>query len=325
MEDNMICAYCNRKKDGTKEHIIPAGILDLFPECDISIRNDVVFKGDLTIKDVCSECNNDKLGPLDAYGKKLISDLFLKEYKRDEKLTFEYDYQLLSRWLLKICYNYSRSHKLGLDWFLNNTEYLLEGIDTGAKYSVFAGLHVNTSPVPEHLFGNIKMNICHSPILTDTGFLIPVDAYGKQFHINDNLRPLDFKEVESFYNIRFGSALFVIFLWDKNFKKGQIEATKGLFNHLFRHQELGLSNVATIERCTEAMTCHMSNIVVGNLAIEIGDLANGMIKKDRDAEELQSAFCDGWSNHVNIIRRKHAERKLQQKQKSNRRKKRKRK
>jgi len=317
----MICAYCNEDRKGTKEHIIPDGILDLFPECDISIREDVSFKGDFTIKDVCSECNNDKLGALDSYGKQLIAKYFVQEYKRSEKLLFDYDFQILSRWLLKICYNYSRSHKLDIGWFSRNIKYILNGDNTGASYSVFAGLSVNTSPAPEYLFGNIKMNICHSPILSDTGFLIPMDAYHQQFRINDNLRPLRFKEAEGTFNIRFGSALFMIFLWKEDVEQKQIDIIRGLFVHQFRHKELNSSNTVTIERCTEAMTCHISNIVVGDLAIDIGDSANGMMRTDKFAENIQNVFGDGWSNHVKEVKANHIEQKIRMKERKQKKKK----
>ena len=35
--NNMICAYCKKEAKPTKEHIISSGILDLFPECFLTI------------------------------------------------------------------------------------------------------------------------------------------------------------------------------------------------------------------------------------------------------------------------------------------------
>ena len=32
----MKCAYCGEEAKGTREHIISSGILDLFPECDLT-------------------------------------------------------------------------------------------------------------------------------------------------------------------------------------------------------------------------------------------------------------------------------------------------
>lgn len=60
----MICAYCGRETKGTKEHIISCGILDLFPECYMTIDNgrNKIYPADPMVKDVCAECNNKKIG-----------------------------------------------------------------------------------------------------------------------------------------------------------------------------------------------------------------------------------------------------------------------
>lgn len=215
---------------------------------------------------------------------------------------------------MKICYNYSKSYKLDIDWFSRNIEYLLNGKDTGASYSIYAGLSVNTLPGSECFIGNMKMSICHSPRLSDTGFLIRIDALSQLFRITENPRFLKLEEVKESFNIRLGSALFVIFLWKGDIGQEKIDIVNDLFAHLFRHKELNASNIVTIERCTEAMTCHMSNIVLGDLAIEISDSANGMMGTDKFAGAMQKVFGDGWNNHVKEVRERHEKRKLQMKE-----------
>lgn len=68
--------------------------------CDFTIRGENYFKADPIIKDVCVKCNNEILSELD--GTNLIKKYFVSEYDPDTKLNIDYDYRLLSRWLLKI-------------------------------------------------------------------------------------------------------------------------------------------------------------------------------------------------------------------------------
>ena len=58
--------YTNSTK-GIKEYIISCGILDLFPECYIMFNNarDKVQQADPMLKDVCAECNNQKISYID--------------------------------------------------------------------------------------------------------------------------------------------------------------------------------------------------------------------------------------------------------------------
>ena len=66
------CAYClSTSKKLTREHIIPKGIIDLFPESDYVYGQNIPFKGESIIKDVCASCNNENLSDLDSYGKTL--------------------------------------------------------------------------------------------------------------------------------------------------------------------------------------------------------------------------------------------------------------
>jgi hypothetical protein len=62
------------------------------------------------IKDVCAQCNNGVLSELDQYICKLFEIAFLRLPARHENVVFEYDYHLLKRWLLKLCFNSARLH-----------------------------------------------------------------------------------------------------------------------------------------------------------------------------------------------------------------------
>ncbi len=105
------CAMCRNPRQLTKEHIWPAGFLRRSDyEIRYSARAKRTFGGDLTIKDVCGECNNGPLSRLDAYACELYDRYFAKMPRRSEVVTFEYDFGRLTRWLLKIAFNSARSN-----------------------------------------------------------------------------------------------------------------------------------------------------------------------------------------------------------------------
>ena len=89
----MICAYCGKEAKGTKEHIISSGILGLFPECFATIDGErsIVHQGDPMVKDVCADCNNNRISYIDSYAKEFIEKYFLVKYKKDDTLSVEYD------------------------------------------------------------------------------------------------------------------------------------------------------------------------------------------------------------------------------------------
>lgn len=117
MRKNKVCAFCEINTDFTREHIFPSGIIESF-QIDlltISDKNDSFFKGDPVIKDVCATCNNEVLSQLDSYFVKLFKEYMGVPLKPGNSITFEYDYNLLLRELLKISYNSARASKNGYE------------------------------------------------------------------------------------------------------------------------------------------------------------------------------------------------------------------
>ena len=77
----MNCAYCNEKTSPTREHIISSCVLDLFPECNLTIDSsrNKVYPADPVVNDVCAKCNNQRLSYIDTYAKEFISRYFVKK------------------------------------------------------------------------------------------------------------------------------------------------------------------------------------------------------------------------------------------------------
>lgn len=130
------CAYCEVDKSKlTKEHLWPACLhkrIDTANRSYIGARNlfylakiNRIILGEPQIKDVCANCNNRTLSVLDAYICKLWDNYFNRIVEAGYDVTFQYDYNLLSRWLLKMCFNSSRIHKSDLIHLRNCRHYIL--------------------------------------------------------------------------------------------------------------------------------------------------------------------------------------------------------
>jgi hypothetical protein len=107
-----VCAYCKKEKKLTKEHIWPASIVrKLNDRARYSSTFKKLVTSDLVIKDVCADCNGGPLSIIDAYGLKLFDKYFEKDIDIKQTIKFEYDFKLLSRWLLKLSFNSARASK----------------------------------------------------------------------------------------------------------------------------------------------------------------------------------------------------------------------
>lgn len=220
-----VCQYCGKefnkgKKQRTAEHIFPKGLINLFPEQYIAFHNNKRFidnKG-VTIADVCGECNNQSLSSLDTYGNGLIKEKFLKPIDvqlKDEEYEVELDYYKLSRWLLKIIYNFRRSNnnKNNIEWFHKSLGFIMQDIRIeNIDFSIFLGLHINTTPLPEEFYSYNPLQINEEPKLFGNSLAIAslgIDPYINSVKIN---------KAFATYSIRFGAAVFYIILWDDDAK-----------------------------------------------------------------------------------------------------------
>jgi hypothetical protein len=121
-----ICAYCAVDSPLTREHVTPKFVYQYLKIEGKHVgwnRRMETWKSNLenVTKDVCAKCNNGPLAELDAYGKQFFEINQLHDQRYEKSLVLRYDFQLLSRWLLKISFNASRASTLGL---LDHDKYL---------------------------------------------------------------------------------------------------------------------------------------------------------------------------------------------------------
>ena len=262
----MICAYCGRESKGTKEHIISCGILDLFPECFTtidSVRNKV-HMGDPMVKDVCADCNNNKISYIDSYAKEMVSNYFLRKYERDEKLEFAYDYTLVQKVGLKYAFNDLRSHKDDTTFYDSEVlSFLMSEGETAPlrNVTVLAGLAVNTSPAPDFIFGNNKIRWGKNPAFLSNSIIQNLDyETGQITHRSENPQQ-EFVKMNFSYVFRFNSVQFLMICWDKDISDEDLKSNNVVLQFQYPYSILEPSGHSELARCTSETTYHFEKLI----------------------------------------------------------------
>lgn len=210
------CAYCGEILGSplhakTDEHIIPDSLLKLYPEQDISIHNGHRFVDNrgMTVSDVCSSCNNGVLSELDAYGKQLIKNYFYTPYKFADYYTafdITLNYELYTRWILKIAYNSLRCDKKDIPYIEECLPYIMgKQKDYPDNISVLLGLHINLNPVPEELFEFIPLQIMYSPKFFQNSYM--------RVKSGEPLKCFTLEGVEQVVSMRMANLVTLLIFW----------------------------------------------------------------------------------------------------------------
>lgn len=115
--DERKCAYCGSSGPLTREHLWPTSLHARLVDANEQTSNcfwlrriDKEIEAEPTLRDVCAKCNNGFLSALDGYVCGLFDRYFIQQIDRYSTVEFEFDYHLLKRWLLKVCFNSARIH-----------------------------------------------------------------------------------------------------------------------------------------------------------------------------------------------------------------------
>lgn len=256
----MKCAYCGREAKGTREHIISCAILDLFPECYITFDNarQAIHQADPMVKDVCADCNNNKISYIDSYAKEFISQYFIEKYNEDSFIEIEYDYVMLQKMLLKYAYNDMRSHKEDCSFFDEGIlHYLMNEVDNEPKknVTVMCGLAVNVSPVPDAMFGNLKLQWCKDPLLYANSTINHINYETGEILINENIEKEEFLDLKVSYLFRFNSGQFLLMCWEKDSEN--IETNNVVLEHSYPYHLMKAGErKAVLPICTDELNYH---------------------------------------------------------------------
>jgi hypothetical protein len=317
------CAYCQQERGYTGEHLIPASLLELFPECKFNIREDQYFMGDrIVINDVCGPCNHGALSLLDGYGSSLVSQYFVKEYNKNDELEFLYDFPLFARWTLKILFNNARREKLNTEWFEANLDYLLGNTNqVSHPFSIFGGLAVDMSPIPEFVFDNIKLGVYFNPIIV-SGSMLAIE--GGPVRFRNELEGINISNLLLSGLIRLGSGLFIVLLWEPEVDATYKHSIETIINRLYPHTLIIPEGKTNLRRATHAFNYQQAtfNIIDSNIGMEIADQLNTFLPPTLDPVQTRREDSLIWDQHVSEIRTNRAQRREQEREKKRKKKKR---
>ncbi|MFJ8267240.1 hypothetical protein [Peribacillus asahii] len=293
-------------------------LIDMFPECDINFMLDRTFKGDkIVINDVCNICNNGVLSHLDVHGAGMVKDYFVRTYEANDNLTLPYDHSTLSRWLLKILFNNARSLKIDTTWFESNLDFILgETAETALPFSVFAGISVDMTPLPEFFFDNMKLGVFFNPIIVRDSILEFVNPVENTFKRREEIEGVHFQKLMLSGILRFGSAMFLVFLWEKDIApsdKQDIEKMmEVVYPYTFLNNKLG---VATLKRVTHAYNYHNYGLIDTVTGLYIADKTNSFLPLDVNPIQKRKEDSEKWDKHVEAIRENRASRRQREREK----------
>ncbi|MFY0802057.1 hypothetical protein [Peribacillus frigoritolerans] len=138
-----VCAYCGNKGDLTKEHVIPSWLYEATKNQNLQLiqaQPKKFINNQQTKKDVCETCNNIALSKLDNYVKNLHDEYFRNIVKNNESIVFNYNFDFLARWLLKVSFNSARANKGNYHVFSNLKKYMINGTDRPSKLTIMIQL-----------------------------------------------------------------------------------------------------------------------------------------------------------------------------------------
>lgn len=280
------CEYCEIEGEKlTKEHIIPKSIIDLFPECELSLSSDRQYIGEAQIRDVCANCNNNILGKLDSYGKKMIEQYFNNINDKRENQDIEYDYDILLRWLLKIFYNCQRVSKRNVDWYKKNIDYILSGNSEFNRASLFMGLTFNNTDIPMFMSNTNQIeSFFDVAILTDSMFSsVKKDKESVVLNIEGS---------SGTCLLKIGTAIFFVILWNDIKEKNLIERK---INSEYPYKLLTRGNQkVSIERVTNEFSYMMPAIIEPYEGMIIAKKVYEQIgiRKTNEIDRLDSIWFD---------------------------------
>ena len=155
----MKCAYCDRERPATREHVWPSCFLERFGRevAKFSVKSKKAHGADYVVADVCADCNGGPLSEADTYFCSLYDQYFYRLHDTRSTVLFRYDYRLLLRALLKISYNSARSGGSNAEPFLPYRPFVLGEAGPPDSVAVFLELVAPSIRISSRCHHSIKL------------------------------------------------------------------------------------------------------------------------------------------------------------------------
>jgi hypothetical protein len=189
-----ICSYCDQDKKLTREELFPKSLSRRSPGYGTYIdhhRPARPLRAVPVVRDVCAQCNNERLGALDSYADKLTGQYFGLLAPSLIDVSFRCDTNQLLRWLLKLLFNDARTRGAPIDIYRKLRPFIL-GVEPNPKFplnlllGIIAPVLANDTAkhlYPEHhVFADIRvgsalkgyLSLCRAVFLNSYLFVILV-------------------------------------------------------------------------------------------------------------------------------------------------------
>jgi len=305
----MKCAYCGKEAVMTKEHIVSHSVLELFPECDLTfdMNRKTQYKSEPMVKDVCSDCNNNRITYIDSYAKEFIEKYFMEDYEADCKVHIQYTYIKLLKVLLKYSFNDARAHKVNVEYFDDGIKNFLlneTNEEIPKPISVYGGINVNTSAYPSFLFGNQKLQWVQKPIFMENSIIRYYDEFTGRVYPREDMKQWQPEGLVMSYMFRFNSGQFLVLCWDNMQQKEKMDMLIPL-SYPYKLLEPDKEEIV-LERCTHAYNCHHPELIDVTWGLSMADMTNSLIRTDVNPIDMQRLFNQDWLEHEKKIREQHA-------------------
>ena len=151
---------------------------------------------------------------------------------------------------------------------------------------VLAGLAVNTLPVTDFMFGNLKIRWAISPKFLSSSIIQEFDYLTGQITLRDNPQIEEFDGLLLSYIFRFNSGQFILLCWEDDVSK--VEKNIEIITEEYPYTLLSKDNRATLFRCTNELTYHSFTVIDCNWGHMTTDQITMMRKKAMSPEAAKS-------------------------------------
>ena len=216
------------------------------------------------VKDVCADCNNNRISYIDSYAKEFIEKYFLVKYKKDDTISVEYDYTMIQKMCLKFALNDLRARKKDVSFFDDEVkEFLLneEKSSPLGNVTILAGLAVNISPAPDYMFGNMKLRWGDSPLLLANSIVTNIDYNTGHITLREERKIQEFENYALSYVFRFNSLLLPILCWDRDIKEDVLNKNNIILKYQYPYYILDASGNTVLSRCTSEATYYHEQLI----------------------------------------------------------------
>lgn len=171
--------------------------------------------------------------------------------------------------------------------------------------------------MPDFFAENRQVNLVTNPRILLNGMFdmrLVVDENDnirQVYKLSENPETLNIKGLFNKYVLRFGSSLFLLFLWNENIDSTIIRDTNIVIERMFPYNLLSNDKASTIfERCTHAYNYHHIMSIDSYMGIEIADSSNCFIANEKKAEDINKELSVGWNEYVRKTRSNFKDKKI---------------